>query len=61
MIFEDGYTTKDIRFDWLKSDSEPVTISSKLEMPNFMLTWHDNVVCERQTSTGKYFKIFFFL
>ncbi|CAF0844269.1 unnamed protein product [Brachionus calyciflorus] len=51
-----GYTLKDIKFEWKKNvDGSPsVTISNKLEMPDFILTTHNSSVCQRKTSTGSY-------
>lgn len=46
---------KEIVFDWLPGKS-PVTISSKLEMPDYILTEHNPTVCQRKTSTGKYIR-----
>lgn len=53
-FFQDGYTLKDIRFAWNPStaNTDPVTISNKLEMPDFILTTHNSTVCQRKTSTG---------
>ena len=51
---------KDIKFVW--QEGKPVTISPKLEMPDFILTAHNNTVCQRKTSTGiYYFLVFFFM
>ena len=44
---------KDIKFVW--QDEKPVTISPKLEMPDFILTAHNNTVCQRKTATGNFF------
>ena len=55
MYVKDGFTLKDIKFDWFKNN--PVTISNKLEMPDFVLTSHNASMCNRITATGEY--IFF--
>ena len=49
--FIDSYAMKDIKFIW-KSE-KPVTISSSLEMPDFLLTGYKNSVCQQKTTTGK--------
>lgn len=49
---------KDIKFVW--QEGKPVTISPKLEMPDFILTAHNNTVCQRKTSTGIYYLLVFF-
>jgi hypothetical protein len=49
---KDGYALKDIRFEWSQTSNEPVTISNKLEMPDFILTSYNATVCQRKTSTG---------
>ncbi len=41
---------KDIKFRW--KDAKPLVISNKLQMPDFILTKYDSIVCKRQTSTG---------
>lgn len=57
-MFLDGYTTKDVKFVWNngteKERKDPVTISSKLEMPDFSLKEYMVVNCDRATSTGIY-------
>ena len=52
LYFIDGFTLKDIKFDWFKNN--PVTISNKLEMPDFVLTSHNASMCNRITATGEY-------
>lgn len=47
----DGYAMKDIIFVWM--DEKPVVISSKLEMPDFVLTSYNSSTCLRKFSTGK--------
>jgi hypothetical protein len=49
---EDAYSLKDINFDWMQGGSGPVSISKKLEMPDFILTTHNSTVCQQKTSTG---------
>ena len=43
---------KDIKFDWSRNLKTAVSINSKLEMPDFILTTHNYSVCKRMTSTG---------
>lgn len=35
---KDGYTMKEIVFDWLPGNTPPVTIDRKLEMPDYILS-----------------------
>ncbi len=55
----DGYTTKDLKFIWNRGSDlerkEPVTISPKLEMPDFSLKEYIVINCDRATSTGKFY------
>jgi hypothetical protein len=51
----DGYQRKDIDFHWSKGTKSPITINSKLEMPDFILTNYSSYVCDRTTATGELF------
>jgi hypothetical protein len=55
-LFPDGYTTKDLKFIWNRgTDDEkkvPVTINTKLEMPDFALKDLTVINCDRETATG---------
>lgn len=43
----------------MQDASGPVSISSKLEMPDFILTTHNSTVCQKKTSTGMLNYFFF--
>ena len=51
VYFKDGFLLKDLQFDWIEKNA--VTISEKLEMPDFVLVNHVSRRCEQKTATGK--------
>jgi hypothetical protein len=52
-FFLDGFATNDLAFFWDEAqNTSAIRVNEDLEMPDFVLTYHEAKYCNRTTATG---------
>jgi hypothetical protein len=53
IVFLDGFATNDLAFFWDEAqNTSAIRVNEDLEMPDFVLTYHEAKYCNRTTATG---------